>query len=327
MEKSGFQFLFSPSMGKLCMRVRLIPRHQMESNTAKCCWGGNMKQFSVLIIFPLLAACLHDSHNGSAEGHAPEFASVGPRVVAVGELLEFSVTATDADGDLLSFSADARHCGKPNAQPPAIFESNSATFSWTPTTEEIGDYLVTLTVTEATDFALTDSETIQIRVSTSELIGRNNFGVHCAVCHGTGALGGSAPAIRGKDYAAIIGALTATPEMAGLQSQLTMAAVERVAEYLAELAPFGTHLEFDNTQSCESCHNHVTAIGRGVSHIFTTGNCAGCHSVESWIPAKVDHKFVQGTCASCHSGVTASAKPSIHVRKKFDCPELSPQPP
>jgi PKD repeat protein len=65
------------------------------------------------------------------------------------------VGATDQDGDSLTYSATGAPVG-------ASFNTNTRTFSWTPSVTQAGTYQVTFRVT---DGSLTDSETVTITVS------------------------------------------------------------------------------------------------------------------------------------------------------------------
>lgn len=89
---------------------------------------------------------------GQGAGHAPVLAAIGNKSVNENASLSFSVSATDQDGDALSFSATGLPSG-------ASFAGQ--TFSWTPGYDQAGSYSVTFT---ASDGELTDSEPITITV-------------------------------------------------------------------------------------------------------------------------------------------------------------------
>ena len=89
---------------------------------------------------------------------APELNPIGDKYIGVGELLEFTVTATDPNlNDILTYSTSVLPTG-------ADFNPVTRGFSWTP--GEVGDspYQVTFTVTDNGDPILDDSETIFITV-------------------------------------------------------------------------------------------------------------------------------------------------------------------
>ena len=79
---------------------------------------------------------------------------IGDKSVNEGELLEFTISGTDPDGDVLTYSAS-------NLPQGASFDPESRTFSWTP--DEAGTYPDIHF--EVTDGSLTDSEDININVN------------------------------------------------------------------------------------------------------------------------------------------------------------------
>lgn len=72
---------------------------------------------------------------------APVFDPIGPQEVLENELLTFTVSATDPDGDNFTLSATNMPSG-------ASFDSQTGNFSWTPNLSQEGVYVVTF---EATD--------------------------------------------------------------------------------------------------------------------------------------------------------------------------------
>jgi len=85
---------------------------------------------------------------------APVMQSIGAKAVDEGSLLQFIVSATDSDGDPLTYSAS-------NLPSGANFDSGTRTFSWTPRYDQAGVYTVHF---EVSDGELTDSEDITITV-------------------------------------------------------------------------------------------------------------------------------------------------------------------
>ncbi|MDW7712434.1 MAG: PKD domain-containing protein, partial [Deferrisomatales bacterium] len=83
----------------------------------------------------------------------PVLDPVGNKTIAEGQLLSFTVSASDPDGDPVTITATPLPAG-------AAF--NGTTFSWTPTFTQAGIYQVTFTATAG---GLTDSETITITVT------------------------------------------------------------------------------------------------------------------------------------------------------------------
>jgi hypothetical protein len=93
--------------------------------------------------------------------NSPTLSSLSNKTVYLGQQLKFQISATDQDGDSLSYSVS----GKPSG---ASFSSSTQYFTWTPTTSDRGSgaspkaYTVTFTVTD--NRGGTDSKTITITV-------------------------------------------------------------------------------------------------------------------------------------------------------------------
>lgn len=92
---------------------------------------------------------------GPPENQPPVLNPIGDKSVYVGQILEFTVSADDPDGDDLTYSA--------SGLPSGSTFSNSE-FSWTPS--EIGTYTVTFTVDDGNGG--TDTETIKITANEAE---------------------------------------------------------------------------------------------------------------------------------------------------------------
>lgn len=86
----------------------------------------------------------------------PVLDPIGDKTVSEGTLLEFTVSASDPDGDPLTYSAS-------NLPSGATFDTNTRVFSWTPTAGQAGVYPGVHF--EVTDGDLTDSEDITITVT------------------------------------------------------------------------------------------------------------------------------------------------------------------
>ena len=87
----------------------------------------------------------------------PVLNSIGSKSVDEGDLLTFTVTASDPDGDGLTFSASSLPTG-------ASFNPSTRVFSWTPGFGSAGNYNVTFTVTDDGSPAESDSEVVTISV-------------------------------------------------------------------------------------------------------------------------------------------------------------------
>ncbi|RLE41978.1 hypothetical protein DRJ48_04490, partial [Candidatus Woesearchaeota archaeon] len=88
------------------------------------------------------------------ENNCPCMHYIGPKRVCEGELLSFSVSASDIDGDALTYWAE-------NIPSGAIFNPLTHTFTWTPEDGQDGVYYVTFKVS---DGECVDSETVRIQV-------------------------------------------------------------------------------------------------------------------------------------------------------------------
>ncbi len=91
---------------------------------------------------------------------APVLAPIGNKVASVGGTLSFQISGTDPDtSDVLTYSAGSMPSG-------ATFDPATRTFSWTPSTNQVGLY--TSILFEVTDGTWTDFEYININVSAVE---------------------------------------------------------------------------------------------------------------------------------------------------------------
>lgn len=89
--------------------------------------------------------------------HPPILNPIGDKYVDVGQTIEFTISATDADGDQLEY-------GAAHLYPGMKLNSGSGKFTWKPS--QTGDYPITFTVT---DGKTEDSETIVINVNDGEI--------------------------------------------------------------------------------------------------------------------------------------------------------------
>lgn len=86
---------------------------------------------------------------------APELAAIGNKTVNEGQPFSFTLSASDRDGNPLTYSAS-------NLPQGASFNSSTKTFAWTPGYNQAGTYPVTFTVNDGAGGS--DSETITITV-------------------------------------------------------------------------------------------------------------------------------------------------------------------
>jgi len=89
---------------------------------------------------------------------APSLASIGDTTVTAGDLLTFTLSATDPDGQSLRYSiAGGRQDGM-------ALDAGTGKFTWTPTDAQTGTFDVTFRVTDSGSPAKSDQETITITV-------------------------------------------------------------------------------------------------------------------------------------------------------------------
>lgn len=87
---------------------------------------------------------------------APVLNAIGNKIVAESSLLAFTISASDADGDTITYSATGLPSG-------ASLNASSGAFTWTPSVGQAGIYNVTFIASDG--LGGTDSETIAITVT------------------------------------------------------------------------------------------------------------------------------------------------------------------
>lgn len=127
-----------------------------NSSTRTFSWTPTAAGIFSNVSFTVSDGSLTDSESiaitvNAAVNEAPVLAPIGNKSIAVGQLLQFTISATDLNGDTLTYYAA-------NLPSGATFNLSTATFSWAPINAETYPY-VTFTVS---DGSLTDSETITI---------------------------------------------------------------------------------------------------------------------------------------------------------------------
>ena len=95
---------------------------------------------------------------GGGTNTPPVLAAIGAKSIAESSVLTFTLSASDVDGDALSYSATDLPSG-------ATLSSSTGVFSWTPDYSQSGSYAVTFSVNDGTGAGGTDSETIAITVN------------------------------------------------------------------------------------------------------------------------------------------------------------------
>ncbi|MGA1869868.1 MAG: 6-bladed beta-propeller [bacterium] len=98
--------------------------------------------------------------NNSVENinRAPVLDKIGTKTIEEGEVLEFTITAMDLDGDSLTFSAS----GLPDG---AHFDAETQMFSWRSDLGDTGNYEVIFTVTDCGIPSKNDTQTVTITVT------------------------------------------------------------------------------------------------------------------------------------------------------------------
>jgi Putative Ig domain len=116
--------------------------------------NANRKAYAAWWLWAALAGW-----NASGINRAPVLQAIGDRDVAWGQLLEFTISASDPDsGDVLAFSCGPLPAG-------ASFNAATATFSWSPAAEDKGDHQVAFYVRDDGSPQGSDQESITISVN------------------------------------------------------------------------------------------------------------------------------------------------------------------
>ncbi len=98
---------------------------------------------------------------GGGTNTAPILDPIGDQTVEEGKLLSLTITASDIDGDKLSFTAS----GLPTGASLTDHGDGTATLAWTPQLSQVGNYPVTITVTDDGLPPKSDSKQIMIKVT------------------------------------------------------------------------------------------------------------------------------------------------------------------
>ncbi len=122
---------------------------------------GNDQAGTYQVLFSTSDGSLSDSENVTFTvgngNEAPVLTSIGSQTIGESSLLSFVITASDVNGDSLSYSTSGLPTG-------AVFAADQQRFSWTPDYTQAGNFTVLFTVT---DGLFSDSESIAITVTNS----------------------------------------------------------------------------------------------------------------------------------------------------------------
>ena len=173
------------------------------------------------------------------EDHAPELTLIGNKSISVNSLLILAVSATDSDGDMISYSATGLPTG-------AVFDPITATFSWTPSITDVGTYYITFS---AVANGKTDSEIITITVLSNEVhedqppvlaaIGAKSVNIKSLICFTISANDPDGDVVKysatglpcGAKLDATTGKFTWTPTAAGTYTIKFIATANSLSDY------------------------------------------------------------------------------------------------
>lgn len=130
---------------------RILDARTMNvSNYNGFLWKAELKQSALVVSEALQNA-------GSTSNRAPVLNPVGNKTVALGQSLDFTVTASDSENDAVSFSAQS-------LPPGASFNNTTGQFHWQPST--LGTFSsIAFAVTQSGATSLSDAELITIQVT------------------------------------------------------------------------------------------------------------------------------------------------------------------
>ncbi len=118
---------------------------------------GIYAQNPVVVIAPQETANIDIVLSDTSPNRPPVLDPIGDKTVEANTELKFTVTASDADGDSLTFSAS-------NLPQGANFDVQTQTFVWTPSSEQVGTYSgITFSVSDSS--GASDAESITITVN------------------------------------------------------------------------------------------------------------------------------------------------------------------
>ncbi|WP_455210366.1 hypothetical protein [Kaarinaea lacus] len=129
-----------------------------------------MKHFIRIIlfstVFAIVAGC-GQSGSEPEDPNAPVLSSIGNKTVTIGDTLNFTISATDPNGLMLTYDSDGSVGSGPNPYSNnASFNANTRQFSWNTTGAAVDDYYVEFSVINTAGNI--DRETIRIRVQAEQ---------------------------------------------------------------------------------------------------------------------------------------------------------------
>ena len=118
--------------------------------------------FLPILSATLLLTCSNDDPTGPEKktpvNHAPQFEAVSSQNIQIGDTLELTITATDPDGDTLTFATD----NLPDNATLVVDSDSAVVFDFYPDETQSGQYAITLIVS---DGELADTTVISIEVT------------------------------------------------------------------------------------------------------------------------------------------------------------------
>ena len=136
----------------------------IDASTGEFRWTPNENQIgSHQVVVTVSDGTYTDSETVNIDvtaNNAPVLAELDPQNVTLGSEISFTVSATDADLNPVSFSLDNLSIGK-----GMTIKSSTGEFRWTPTEDQLGPHPVTIM---ASDGALSDSKVVSIHVTVNQ---------------------------------------------------------------------------------------------------------------------------------------------------------------
>lgn len=156
---TAFSFVSSPAMGGASL-------NKVDNSKATFTWTpGFSSSGNYLVNFTVYDNINNATNTTASENvtitvnnvnRAPTLSTIGSRQVNEGQLLQFTITASDPDGDALSYAASGIPSG-------AIFNATTRVFSWMPDSTQSGTHAVNFSVSD--NSSLSAYEMVSITVN------------------------------------------------------------------------------------------------------------------------------------------------------------------